>query len=162
MKTVELDEDVYLHIAKQTTEIGESASSILRRLLAVGSAVRTEAVHTTTLEHELANFLQHPMFGTSTTAVSRMLMTFKEVHRQHEKDFDKVLSIQGRHRAYFAKSKQEILKSGTSTQPREIGGTGYWVMTNSPNQQKQQMVREVLSLFGYSKKAIDAASAAIK
>ena len=65
-------------------------------------------------------------------------------------------------RAYLAESKHEILKSGKSTQPREIEGTGFWVMTNSPTPQKQQMVREVLELLGYSQAAVMAAVAVIQ
>jgi negative modulator of initiation of replication len=79
-----------------------------------------------------------------------------------KQDFDKVLLIQGRNRAYFAMSEHEILKSGKSTQPREIEGTGFWVMTNSPTQQKQQMVREVLEKLDYSQTAVNAAVAVIK
>ena len=91
-----------------------------------------------------------------------MLRIFKEVHAQKKQDFVKVLQIQGRNRAYFARSEQEILKSGKSTQPREIEGTGFWVMTNSPTQQKQQMVREVLEVLGYSPAAVKAAVAVIQ
>ncbi|HUO43420.1 MAG TPA: hypothetical protein VMT94_00735, partial [Burkholderiales bacterium] len=112
--------------------------------------------------HELASLLAQPMFSSSTTAVARMLRIFKEAHAQKKQDFVKVLQIQGRNRAYFARSEEEILKSGKSTQPREIEGTGFWVMTNSPTQQKQQMVREVLEVLGYSHAAISAAVAVIQ
>jgi len=37
MKTIEIEEDLYLYIAGQTKHIGESASDILRRLLQVNS-----------------------------------------------------------------------------------------------------------------------------
>ena len=60
-----------------------------------------------------------------------MLRIFREAYAQKKREFEKVLSIRGRNRAYFAESEQEILKSGKSTQPREIEGTGFWVMTNS-------------------------------
>ena len=33
MKTIEVDEELYRYIARQTQHIGESASEILRRLL---------------------------------------------------------------------------------------------------------------------------------
>ena len=112
--------------------------------------------------HELAFLLAQPMFSSSTPAVARMLRIFQEAHAQKKQDFAKVLQIQGRNRAYFARSEQEILKSGKSTQPREIVGTGFWVMTNSPTQQKQQMVREVLEVLGYSQAAIKAAVAVIQ
>ncbi len=162
MKTIELDDDVYQHIAAHTQEIGESASSILRRLLNVlpgKEALRPSAKGTT---HELSSLLAEPVFSGSTTAVARMLRIFREAHSQKRKEFDKVLSIQGRNRAYFATSEKDILKSGNSTQPREIEGTGYWVMTNSPTHQKQLMVRDVLAVLGYSEPAIRAAVSVIR
>jgi len=162
MKTVQLEDDVYQYIATHTKEIGESATSILRRLLNLPHGTVPANAAVITLSHELAVLLAEPIFSGSTTAVARMLRIFKEVHAQRKQDFGKVLSIQGRNRAYFAKSDKEILKSGKSTQPREIEGTGYWVMTNSPTQQKQQMVQEVLSSLGYSQAAIKAAVAVIQ
>jgi negative modulator of initiation of replication len=165
MKTIEVEDDVYQYIAGQTKEIGEPATSILRRLLGVPNGTQPKpgkAAVVAAQPHELAPLLSQPMFSSSTTAVARMLRIFREVHAQKKQDFAKVLQIQGRNRAYFARSEHEILKSGKSTQPREIEGTGYWVMTNSPTQQKQQMVREVLEVLGYSEAAIEAAVAVIQ
>ena len=162
MKTIEVEDDVYHHIAAQTKEIGEPATSILRRLLNVPVNALASKLLPPPSGHELAALLSMPMFSSSTTAVARMLRIFKEAYVQKKHEFDKVLLIQGRNRAYFAKTKQEILKSGKSTQPREIEGTGYWVMTNSPTQQKQQMVREVLESLGYSPAAVKAAIAVIQ
>lgn len=165
MKTIEVEDDVYRYIAAQTKEIGEPATSILRRLLGVAAGAQPGQAAKTIVAaqpHELALLLSQPMFSSSTTAVARMLRIFKEVHAQKKQDFGKVLQIQGRNRAYFARSEQEILKSGKSTQPREIEGTGFWVMTNSPTQQKQQMVREVLEMLGYSPAAVKAAVAVIQ
>jgi hypothetical protein len=48
---------------------------------------------------------------------------------------------------YFGKSREEIERSGTSTQPRNIPGSPYWVMTNSPTHQKKQMLRDALKLL---------------
>jgi negative modulator of initiation of replication len=159
MKSIAVDDDLYEYIAKQTKEIGESASSILRRLLNVPL---TPSVQKVPDQYELAPLLEQAMFKTSTTAVARMLRIFKEAHEKREQDFHKVLNIQGRNRAYFAKNKEDILKSGKSTQPREIYGTGYWVMTNSPTPQKRQMVREVLEVLKYDSASIEAATAIIQ
>lgn len=163
MKTIELEDDVYHYIAAQTKEIGEPATSILRRLLGVPTDVQlAPPAKALPQPHELASLLSQPMFSGSTTAVARMLRIFKEAHAQKKSEFVKVLQIQGRNRAYFARSEDEILKSGKSTQPREIEGTGFWVMTNSPTQQKQQMVSEVLGVLDYSQAAIKAAVAVIR
>jgi len=163
MKTIEVEDEVYRYIAAQTKEIGEPATSILRRLLNVPVGVPVSKPMPTIQAHELALLLAQPIFSSATTAVARMLRIFKEAHAQKKQDFEKVvLNIQGRNRAYFAKSEHEILKSGKSTQPRQIEGTGFWVMTNSPTQQKQQMVREVLEGLDYSQTAVNAAVAVIQ
>lgn len=162
MKAIEIEDDVYQYIAAQTKEIGEPATSILRRLLNVPCGIPPGKTTATSSAHELTELLAQSMFKSSTTAVARMLRIFKEAYAQKGHEFDKVLSIQGRNRAYFAKSAKEILKSGKSTQPREIEGTGFWVMTNSPTPQKQQMVHDVLEKLGYSPAAIHAAVTVIQ
>ncbi|MGH8125032.1 MAG: hypothetical protein ACREPK_04215 [Rhodanobacteraceae bacterium] len=163
MKTIQIEDDVYAYIASHTTEIGEPATSILRRLLNI--AIRTAPnvkPPSVNQPHELATLLSEPMFTRSTTAVSRMLRIFQEAHKQRPGEFYKVLKISGRNRIYFAKSEREILDSGESTQPREIDGTGYWVMTNSPTQMKRQMVRDVLKTLGFSSAACEAAASMIQ
>ena len=63
---------------------------------------------------------------------------------------------------YFARSREEIEKSGNSTQPRSIPGTPFWAMTNSPTPQKREMLKDALRLLGYSQAAISSAAATIK
>jgi len=82
-------------------------------------------------------------------------------YSQKKDEFEVVLAFQGRGRTYFAKSREEIIKSGNSTQPRPIPGSPYWVMTNSPTPQKKSMLREVLEALGYSPEAVKAAVSAI-
>ncbi|MCO6524883.1 MAG: hypothetical protein J6562_07660 [Candidatus Schmidhempelia sp.] len=41
MKNIEIDDEIYYYIARQTQHIGESASSILRRLLNIESHPET-------------------------------------------------------------------------------------------------------------------------
>jgi negative modulator of initiation of replication len=95
-------------------------------------------------------------------AVDKLLYLLGTAYAQKRADFEKVLAIQGRDRTYFAKSKEEIEKSGNSTQPRHIPGTPYWVMTNSPTPMKRVMLRRVLKLLGYSESAVNAAASTIR
>jgi len=111
--------------------------------------------------HELSDLLQDPAFVQRHGVVNRMLDILSAAHRLKPALFDKVLSIQGRNRTYFAKSEAEITSSGKSTQPRNIPGTGYWIMTNSPTSQKREMLGQVLRLLGFSPAAIKDAVAAI-
>ena len=162
MRTIEVDDDVYLHIAQNTKEIGEPASSILRRLLDQSKVSPMPMQGKAGGAHELAGVLGDPKFLVKTAAVDRFLYFLGVVYSQKRSDFEKVLAIQGRDRKYFAKSREDVEKSGNSTQPRNIPGTPYWVMTNSPTSQKRQMLRDVLKLLEYSDTAISAATSTIR
>jgi len=104
--------------------------------------------------HELTDLLKDPTFVQRRGVVNRMLDILSAAYKLKPALFDKVLSIRGRNRCYFAKSEQAIANSGKSTQPRDIPGTGYWVMTNSPTSQKREMLEQALSLLGFSPEAI--------
>jgi negative modulator of initiation of replication len=152
MRTIEIDEDIYVYLLSKTIQIGESASSILRRELKLNGQARAKKAAIPTASHELGLFLRTPTmrFGNAT---DKFLAVLAEVHQHNPKDFERVLSIQGRGRVYFARSKEEIIRSGRSTQPRQIPGTPFWVMTNSPTPQKRAMLRKALELLGYSQPA---------
>jgi negative modulator of initiation of replication len=154
MRTIEIDDDLYIHIASQTIEIGESANSILRRILGLPHRGQDTS---DTQPHELAQVLDHPGLRFKTT-VDQFLFILGEAYKLKPNTFDQILTIQGRERIYFARSREEIERSGNSTQPKQIPGTDYWVMTNSPNRQKKSMLREALLAIGMSKQAAEAAA----
>jgi negative modulator of initiation of replication len=161
MRTIEIDEDVYAYIASNTQEIGETASDILRRLLGLASGTTTEIMQTKA-SHELQEILESSKLRFQLSVVDKFLFILSEAYKQRTSDFEKILTIQGRDRLYFAKSRQEIEKSGNSTQPKQIPGTQYWVMTNSPTRQKAQMLRDALIAIGYSNEAARAAAQLIR
>jgi negative modulator of initiation of replication len=163
MKSIEVDDDVYNHIARNTQEIGETASSILRRLLglAIEPAAEIQGKRDG-MKHELLDAMEDPNFLMQSAAVDRFLYFLGVAYKQKRSDFEKVLAIQGRNRTYFATSKSDVEKSGNSTQPKNIPGSPYWVMTNSPTPQKRDMLRDALKLMGYSHDAITAATSTIR
>jgi len=156
MATIEIDQDIHDYLLKRVKGFGETASDVLRRELGLNGAdpVASSSVRT---GHELAEFLGSPKFRHARGVVGRFLEILSAVYAQDKTKFDIVLAIQGRGRKYFAKSEAEIEKSGNSTQPRQVPGSPYWVMTNSPTRQKKEMLREVLEGLGYSQEAIRAA-----
>ncbi len=160
MRTIEVDEDIYSYLASKTMHIGESASSILRRELKLSGSASLTKSSSSQATHELSEFLDSSRIKLG-NATDRFLAVLGEAHRSHRKDFEHVLSIQGRDRVYFARSRDEIAQSGKSTQPLQIPNTEYWVMTNSPTSQKRKMLRQALQLLGYSERAIAAAASTI-
>ena len=154
MRTIEIDDDLYAYIASQTTEIGETAADILGRLLGIPRKPNSGSSNG---QHELAKVIENPGLKFK-SRVYRFLFILGEACKKKPDSFDKILTIQGRGRKYFATNKSEIEAWGNSTQPKQIPGTLYWVMTNSSTLQKATMLCQALEATGFSKQAAQAAS----
>lgn len=78
-------------------------------------------------------------------AVGRFMWLLEGLAALVPSHFNKVLQVQGKGRLYFARSKEELLASSASANPKEIGTTGYWVTTNNNTAKKQAILIEVLT-----------------
>jgi negative modulator of initiation of replication len=72
------------------------------------------------------------------------------LHKENPDKFSSLLSLEGRKRRYIAKSERELDDSGTSVNPKKIPYTDYWVVTNNDTNNKKLLLRQVLTLLGYS------------
>ena len=171
MKKIEIDDELYQYIASNTQSIGESASTILRRLLNLHNASTTvpaqepiedvqQAPESAPLEQPKAeeqaqgsvfDILNKEELAMQKGVVGRFLFILAAFHRSHKRTFDRVLNIKGRDRRYFATSKEELQASGSSLNPKNIDDSPYWVMTNSNTTRKKMMLHEVALELGYSK-----------
>ncbi|WP_095499264.1 replication initiation negative regulator SeqA [Paraferrimonas haliotis] len=77
-------------------------------------------------------------------AVGRFLYLLEQVHNSDSELFSKVLDVQGKGRLYFATSKEALLASSKTANPKQIGSSGYWVTTNNNTARKQAILRDVL------------------
>ncbi|CAH9060661.1 Negative modulator of initiation of replication [Pseudoalteromonas holothuriae] len=169
MKKIEIDDELYQYIASNTQSIGESASQILRRLLNLSTDSKTSAIVTddvaqdmdqseaskqadtpVELHENVFNILNKEELAMQKGVVGRFLFILCALHRTHKKNFNKVLDIKGRDRIYFAKSKEALLESGSSMNPKNILDSEYWVMTNSNTTRKKMMLHEVALSLGYN------------
>ncbi|GGD53993.1 replication initiation negative regulator SeqA [Lacimicrobium alkaliphilum] len=161
MKTIEVDEDLYRYIAMQTQDIGESASDILRRLLLgekdAGSgdrAVAEQAVAPTAdkdkAQQDVFAHLDRVGVVRQKRTVDRFLTILAAMARFNPERFPKVLELRGRNRVYFATSKEQLLASGSSTNPKQLPESHYWVVTNNNTGKKVTMLQEVVRVLGYS------------
>jgi negative modulator of initiation of replication len=158
MKTIEVEDDVYAYLLSQAQEIGEAATPILRRELGLKASgtlsAKLASPDRTPASRKLIAFVEDPMFSRHTTAKDCYLAILSFLATQHKDAFDKVLTINGRNRVYFARTRQEISQSGTSTEPREVPNTSFWAMTNSPTEQKRDTMRRVLAALGYDSSVV--------
>ncbi|KTG20523.1 N-carbamyl-L-amino acid amidohydrolase [Pseudoalteromonas sp. XI10] len=189
MKKIDIDDELYQYIASNTQSIGESASTILRRLLNLSDGANAPVETTTKTEQEtpvvevqeqaeqesspepsdenveeatqtvtastqvkgnVFNVLNKEELAMQKGVVGRFLFILAALYRTHKKDFVNVLEIKGRDRVYFATSKEALLESGSSMNPKNITDTEYWVMTNSNTTRKKMMLHEVALCLGYS------------
>ncbi len=167
MKTIQIEDDLYQYIASQTQNIGESASEILRRLLLGDAQAQVPAVEvtaTTAVQTEtkvpaskaeklpttsVFNLLNKEEVMTQKGAVGRFLFILAALHRAHPNDFDKVLSVKGRERDYFATSSEELEAHGSSIKPKQIPDSIYWVVTNNNTPRKKLIINEAAVALGY-------------
>lgn len=89
------------------------------------------------------------------TVVKRFMHILTILEQKHQQDFACVLNIQGRDRRYFATSEIELTDTGLNTNPKLIGNSSYWVMTNSSTERKRRMLGQVMRYLGYSQEDID-------
>lgn len=159
MKIIEVDDELYQYIASQTQEIGESASDILRRLLLASPEQLAEATKQQT-EHAAVparnqtqinvideDFLDHQTLAQQKGVIGRFLYILAALYRKSPQRFAQVLEIRGRNRLYFATSKEDLLAAGSSTNPKQIPGTTYWVISNTNTTKKRAILEEVCQVF---------------
>lgn len=163
MKNIEIDDDLYHYIASQTQRIGESASEILRRLLLNSAEYVSEdakpnlsesPVKTVTepssSEQKVFDILSKQDLQAETSVVGRFLIILSALARTHKSTFASVLEIKGRNRVYFARSEADLLEAGSSTNPKQIPNSEFWVISNSNTTRKKMMLTEAALKLGYS------------
>lgn len=163
MKTIEIDDELYHYIAGQTQQIGESASEILRRLLLPDAgeakttavdptplATVTKAVTTVATSQKVFDILSKQDLQAELSVVGRFLIILSALARAHKNQFAAVLEIKGRNRLYFGRKEADLLEAGSSTNPKQIPNSDFWVITNSNTTRKKMMLTEAALKLGYN------------
>lgn len=162
MKTIELDDDLYFYIASQTRHIGESASDILRRLLeqpANQAALVSEPV-TTAQPHAVADamgleaLLDSGELQKEEKSINRFMQVLSTLYRDDPVGFTQATEIKGRKRVYFSRDPDALRASGSTTKPKPVPQTPFWVITNTNTSRKQNMVAQLMTSMGYGDEVI--------
>lgn len=166
MPILEIDEDVYEHLLRRATRIGEDGSSILRRELnlpdppvpndTAEGASGANFDYTPHIIGPVKEYLRSSR-AREGNITRRYLEILSRVAEEQGEEFANVLTLRGRRRLYFALTEDELNSSGTSLYPQRIPGTEYWAMTNSDNVQKRQILTEVMKLLKYPEDVISQA-----
>lgn len=156
MNTIEIDDELYHFIAGQTQRIGESANDILRRILLnkqplsqPAGAVSAVAENSKSSQ-KVFDILSKQDLQAELSVVGRFLIILSALSRAHKQDFAQVLEIKGRNRVYFGRNEADLLEAGSSTNPKQIPNSEFWVITNSNTTRKKMMLTEAALKLGYS------------
>ena len=162
MKTIELDDDLYFYIASQTRHIGESASDILRRLLEQPAhervpvaeplaVVQPSAVAT---RQGLQALLDSGELQKEEKSINRFMQVLSTLYRDDPVGFTQATEIKGRKRVYFSRDPEALRASGSTTKPKPVPDTPFWVITNTNTSRKQNMVAQLMASMGYGEEVI--------
>lgn len=160
MKTIEIDDELYQYIASQTLHIGESASSILRRLLAIKSKDnKMNLAHTAQSKNaatSLVTLLKSDNFLAEKKLVNRFLIILSTLYLLDKSMFSvAATSLHGSKRRYLAKDEATLLKSGKNTKPKSIPNTPYMVVTNSNTARKIFIMESLMRNMEISEEIIN-------
>jgi negative modulator of initiation of replication len=148
MKTILVEDDLYSYLVSHTQEIGESATSILRRLLGLQSTAAASKTRGDLVK--VFDFLDRWDQFRHVNKARKFLQILSWAYQKHPNDFDRVLAIEGNRRKYFARDQRTLLESGSSTNPRPIPNSPFWVITNNSTAKKAEILSEVMRLLGYA------------
>jgi len=111
----------------------------------------TDIVDVQPSSHETVfNFINKEELAMQRGAVGRFLLILAALYRAHPSQFSVVTEISGRDRLYFANSENKLAESGSSTKPRQIPESPFWVITNSNTTRKKMMLTKASISLGYS------------
>ncbi len=161
MKTINVASDVYDYLLAQVAAADRSISDLLREKLGIPTTPKSSPRPSTEPKSELDELFNSTEFRYAKGVVGRFLVLLAWLYRRHKGDFDKVETIKGRGRLYFAKSERALHEAGRSVNPKPIPGSPFWVITTSPTDLKQQMIRAVMFAFGYKQNDVGRAESAI-
>ncbi|MFM4970293.1 replication initiation negative regulator SeqA [Aeromonas veronii] len=162
MKTIELDDDLYFYIASQTRHIGESASDILRRLLEqpahqrvpVAKPVAVAQPSAVATRQGLQALLDSGELQKEEKSINRFMQVLSTLYRDNPEGFTQATEIKGRKRVYFSQDPEALRASGSTTKPKPVPETPFWVITNTNTSRKQNMVAQLMASMGYGEEVI--------
>lgn len=142
--------DVLALLRLEARKDGDDLSACVRRLISNAHAKKGSKRMTIEDIRIPDHLTPEKLISAYSTAILRFMCALAWLHKKHGSDFAMVQHYTGRGRTYFAKNPQVILDGGSSTGPKRIPGSEFWVCTNLSNKIKGQILDGVMTILGYS------------
>lgn len=100
-------------------------------------------------------------FAEQKKVIDRFMLVLSTLCNIDSDSFAEAIQVKGRKRVYFADNEQTLLDGGTTTKPKAIPHTPFWVITNTNTSRKQQMVEQVMVRMSFPVDLIEKVTNAI-
>lgn len=138
--------------AKATAAKAPANSRAAKKVSEVSSVTPATEAHS---KRDILEAVSKDALGTFTKRVDQFLFVLSAAHKLNAENFTRVESIKGKNRTYFATSKAALLENGSSTNPKAIPDSPFWVVTNNNTAKKTNMLEQVLRNLGYQPDVIE-------
>lgn len=119
------------------------------------AATETSLSNEAHTKRDILDAVSKDALSTFTKRVDQFLFVLSAAHKLNAENFSRVESIKGKNRTYFATSKEALLENGSSTNPKAIPDSPFWVVTNNNTAKKTNMLEQVLRNLGYQPDVIE-------
>jgi len=123
-----------------------------KKAVTPASSVDVAASHD---KRDILDAVSKDALATFTKRVDQFLFVLSAAHKLNADNFSNVESIKGKNRTYFATSKEALLENGSSTNPKAIPDSPFWVVTNNNTAKKTNMLEQVLRNLGYQAEVVE-------
>jgi negative modulator of initiation of replication len=113
---------------------------------------------------DIDRLLRSPEFLNARDTKDRFLAILSWAHTCRPEEFGEIatkINKRGRIRKYFARSREDLEKSGHSVNAKEIPESTWWVVTNNDTKRKKDILRTVLVTLNYSAEMVEKLCGAI-
>lgn len=87
-------------------------------------------------------------------SINRFMLVLSTLYRDNPEGFTRATEIKGRKRVYFSQDPEALRASGSTTKPKPVPETPFWVITNTNTSRKQNMVAQLMASMGYGEEVI--------
>jgi len=87
-------------------------------------------------------------------SINRFMQVLSTLYRDDPVGFTQATEIKGRKRVYFSRDPEALRASGSTTKPKPVPETPFWVITNTNTSRKQNMVAQLMASMGYDDEVI--------
>ena len=129
-------------------------NSLLTKVCRLPSPVAVAQPSTVATQQGLQALLDSGELQKEEKSINRFMLVLSTLYRDNPEGFTQATEIKGRKRVYFSQDPEALRASGSTTKPKPVPETPFWVITNTNTSRKQNMVAQLMASMGYGEEVV--------